>query len=45
MLREEFGEHAVSRTAVFEWHSRFKVGRVSVEDYDSSGRTKQQQNK
>jgi hypothetical protein len=26
MLREAFGEHSLSRTAVFEWHSRFKAG-------------------
>jgi hypothetical protein len=32
MLHEAFGEHSLSRTAVFEWHSRFKAGRVSVED-------------
>jgi hypothetical protein len=29
MLREAFGEHSLSRTAVFEWHSRFKAGGVS----------------
>jgi hypothetical protein len=32
MLREAFGEHSLSRTAVFELHSRFKAGRGSVED-------------
>jgi hypothetical protein len=32
MLREAFGEHSLSRTAVFEWHSPFKAGQVSVED-------------
>jgi hypothetical protein len=32
MLREAFGEHSLSRRAVFEWHSRFKASRVSVED-------------
>jgi hypothetical protein len=37
MLREAFGEHSLSRTAVFEWHSRFKPGRVSVEDDECSG--------
>jgi hypothetical protein len=25
MLREAFGEHSLSWTAVFEWHSRFKT--------------------
>jgi hypothetical protein len=28
ILREDFGEHTLSRTAVFEWHSRFMAGRV-----------------
>jgi hypothetical protein len=37
ILREVFEEHSLSETAVFEWHSRFKAGRVSVED-ESSGR-------
>jgi hypothetical protein len=32
MLSEAFGEHSLSLTAVFEWHSRFRAGRVSVED-------------
>jgi hypothetical protein len=32
------GKHSLSRTAVFEWHSRFKAGRVSVEDGERSGR-------
>jgi hypothetical protein len=26
MLREAFGEHSLSRIAVFEWHSHFKAG-------------------
>jgi hypothetical protein len=38
MLREGFGEHSLSRTAVFEWHSRFKACRVSVEDDKHSQR-------
>jgi DNA-binding transcriptional ArsR family regulator len=38
MLRESFGEHSLSRTAVSEWHSRFNAGRVSVEDDERSGR-------
>jgi hypothetical protein len=37
-LREAFGEHSLNPTAVFEWHSCFKVGRASVEDYKCSGR-------
>jgi hypothetical protein len=38
MLREAFREHYLSRTAVFEWHSCFKGGRVSVDDDERSGR-------
>jgi hypothetical protein len=38
MLPEDFGEHSLSRTAVLERHSRFKAGRVSVEDDEHSGR-------
>jgi hypothetical protein len=30
MLCEAFGDHSLSWTEVFEWHSCFKVGRVSV---------------
>jgi hypothetical protein len=38
MLRQAFGEHSLSRTSVFEWHSRFKAGRISAEDDEHSGR-------
>jgi hypothetical protein len=38
MLLQALGEYSLSRTAVFECHSRSKAGRVSVED-ESSGRT------
>jgi hypothetical protein len=38
MLHEALGENSLSRTEVFEWHSRFKVGRVSVEDDERSRR-------
>jgi hypothetical protein len=37
MFRKAFGEHSLSHITVFEWHSRFKVGRASVEDDESSG--------
>jgi hypothetical protein len=37
MLREAFGEHSLSYTEVFEWHSSFKAGRMSVEDDECSG--------
>jgi hypothetical protein len=38
MLREAFGKRSLSQTAVFEWHSHFKAGKVSVEDDKRSGR-------
>jgi hypothetical protein len=38
MLLEAFGEYSLIRTAIFEWHSRFKTGRVSVEDDKRSER-------
>jgi hypothetical protein len=38
MLRDAFGGHSLSRTAVFEWHSHFKAGRASVLDDKHSGR-------
>jgi hypothetical protein len=37
MLHAAFGEHSLSWTAFFEWHSRFKAGLVSVEDDELSG--------
>jgi ribosomal protein S25 len=38
MPRKAFTEHSLRRTAVLEWHSRLKAGRVSVEDGKRSGR-------
>jgi hypothetical protein len=38
MLRDVFGEHFFIRTVVFEWHSLFKAGRLSVDD-KRSGRS------
>jgi hypothetical protein len=38
MLREAFGEHSSKRTVVFERHSCFKAGQLSVEDDERSGR-------
>jgi hypothetical protein len=37
MLLEAFGEHSLRRTAVFEWQSHFKNGRLLVEDDERSG--------
>jgi hypothetical protein len=32
MLHEAFGEHSLSQTAVFEWHSHFTAGQVSDDE-------------
>ncbi|UYV73991.1 hypothetical protein LAZ67_11001742 [Cordylochernes scorpioides] len=32
MLNKAFPNNAPKRTTVFEWHSRFKAGRISIED-------------
>jgi hypothetical protein len=37
MLCDDFGEHSLSQTVVFEWHSHFKAGQVLVEDDEHSG--------
>jgi hypothetical protein len=37
MFLEAFGEHSLSHIVVFEWHSQFKTGRVSVDDDEHSG--------
>jgi hypothetical protein len=38
MLCEAFGEHSLSRTAVFEWHSGFRASQVSVEERPSTSK-------
>jgi len=38
MLKEAFGEHALSHARTFEWFKRFKDGRESVENDKYSGR-------
>jgi len=38
MLKEAFGEQALSQARTFEWFKRFKDGRESVEDCKHSGR-------
>jgi hypothetical protein len=38
MLKEAFGEQALSQTRTFEWFKCFKVGQESVEDCKNSGR-------
>jgi hypothetical protein len=37
MLRVAFGEHSLSWTVVFEWHSYFKADQMSVEHDERSG--------
>jgi hypothetical protein len=34
MLQQAFGETALSRSKIFEWYSRFKNGRTSIDDDD-----------
>ncbi|XP_050934319.1 zinc finger protein 280D [Lates calcarifer] len=38
MLKKAYGNEAMSRARCFEWHSRFKRGRTSLEDNERSGR-------
>ena len=38
MLGNCFGNDTLKKTAVYEWHERFKNGRESVEDDERSGR-------
>ncbi|UYV76482.1 hypothetical protein LAZ67_14000575 [Cordylochernes scorpioides] len=40
MLNKAFPNDAPKRTTVFEWHSRFKAGRISIEDDPRKGRPK-----
>ena len=38
MLKTVFGEQAMGRSQTFQWFSRFKVGRISTDVYERSGR-------
>ncbi|UYV60177.1 hypothetical protein LAZ67_1000223 [Cordylochernes scorpioides] len=40
MLNKVFPNDSPKRTTVFEWHSRFKAGRISIEDEPRQGRPK-----
>ncbi|UYV69583.1 hypothetical protein LAZ67_6004023 [Cordylochernes scorpioides] len=40
MLNKAFPNDPPKRTTVFEWHSRFKAGRISIEDDPCQGRPK-----
>jgi ribosomal protein L28 len=44
LLRHAYGDEALSRARVFEWHKRFLSGRVSVEDDTRSGRPSSSRN-
>ena len=41
MLQTAFRPSCMNRTSIFEWHKRFKEGRVSVRDDERCGRTKE----
>jgi hypothetical protein len=36
MLSEDYGEEAVRKLGIFEWHKRFKESREKVEDDEHS---------
>jgi hypothetical protein len=38
MLKEAFGDNAMSQSKTFLWYKRFKDGRTSVDDIERSGR-------
>jgi hypothetical protein len=38
MLKEAFGDNAMSQSKLFLWYKRFKGGRTSVDDVEHSGR-------
>ena len=39
MLQSAFGASCMNRASVFEWHKRFKEGRMSVRDDERCGRS------
>jgi len=38
ILKTAFGEQAMGRSQTFQWFSRFKAGRTSIDDDERSGR-------
>lgn len=38
MIQEAYGDQALSKTRVFEWHKKFKDGQESLEDAPRAGR-------
>ena len=41
MLQTAFAASCMNRASVFEWHKRFKEGRVSLRDDERCGRSKE----
>ncbi len=41
MLQSAFGASCMNQESVFEWHKRFKGGRVSIKDNERCGRSKE----
>ena len=41
MLQTAFGASCMNRASVFEWHKRFKEGRVSLRDGERCGMSKE----
>ena len=39
MIQQAFGDQSLSRAQVFQWHARFKTGRISVDDDKRTGRS------
>jgi hypothetical protein len=38
LIKQAYGENALSRTRVFEWYARFRDGRENLVDDERSGR-------
>jgi transposase len=38
LMQKAYGDEALSRTTIFEWHKRFREGGESVKDDERSGR-------
>jgi hypothetical protein len=39
MIKQAFGDDALGQTQNYDWFNRFKNGRTSVDDDESSGRS------
>ncbi|GBO06129.1 hypothetical protein AVEN_35209-1 [Araneus ventricosus] len=38
MLKKAYGNDAMKKTAMYEWHKRFRKGRTNIEDDPRTGR-------